>query len=247
VLRLLDLFCGAGGCARGYQEAGFHVTGVDSKPQPRYAGDVFVQGDALEYVAAHGREFDVIHASPPCQAYTSMRHMGKTAGQDAPDLVAPTREALRSLGSLFVIENVVGAPVTKWLLLCGSMFGLGVMRSGEWQELRRHRLFESNFLLLGPRCQHRSGRTLPVWGDGRPSRREARKARAIAIYGDHPQRTLKDVTYRVNRAHSLAEAREAMGIDWMEWREITQAIPPAYTRFIGEQLLRALGAERQAA
>lgn len=231
--RLLDLFCGAGGAAMGYHRAGFEVVGVDAKPQPDYPFE-FHQADAMTYPLDG---FDAIHASPPCQAYTSMRHMGKTAGDGAPDLVDATRARMEGSGLPWIMENVVGSPLRNPLMLCGSMFGLGVDRNGEWQELRRHRLFESSHLLFGLPCDHSGGSTIPVWGDGRPSRREARKARAIAIYGDHPQRTLKDVTYRVNRAHSLAEGQTAMGIDWMPWKTLTQAIPPAYTEWIGRQLM----------
>lgn len=138
-MRLLDLFSGAGGAARGYQEAGFHVTGVDIKPQPRYAGDVFIQADALEYVAAHGQEYDAIHASPPCQAYSITKSIH--VGHQYPDLVAATRQALIAIGKPWIIENVPGAPL-KWpVMLCGTMFGL---------TLYRHRLFESSHLLLVP-------------------------------------------------------------------------------------------------
>lgn len=136
--RLLDLFCGAGGAARGYQLAGFHVTGVDSKPQPRYAGDDFVRADALAYVAAHGREFDVIHASPPCQQYTALRRLTK---REYPDLIAPTRRALEATGRPWVIENVPGAPLVAPAMLCGTMFGLRVYR---------HRLFESPVVFFTP-------------------------------------------------------------------------------------------------
>ena len=105
--RLLDLFCGAGGAAMGYYRAGFDVVGVDIKPQPRYQFE-FHQGDALEYCAAHGYEFDVIHASPPCQAYSVTRSIH---GNEYPDLVAVTRAALQATGKPWVIENVVGAPL----------------------------------------------------------------------------------------------------------------------------------------
>lgn len=133
--RLLDLFCGAGGCAKGYQRAGFHVTGVDIKPQPRYCGDEFHQADALEYLAAHGREFDAIHASPPCQRYTMAQNAAKNADAH-PDLVDPVRDLLLSTRKPWIIENVVGAPLKNPAVLCGLSFGLKV---------RRHRLFETSF------------------------------------------------------------------------------------------------------
>jgi hypothetical protein len=176
--RLLDLFCGASGAARGYQLAGSHVTGVDLAEQPRYAGDAFIRGDALDYVAAHGREYDAIHASPPCQAYTALRRL-HGEHRDYPDLVAATRDALRATGRPYVIENVPGAPLLEPAMLCGSMFGLLV---------RRHRLFESSLLLFSPgRCRHGEfGVPVPVWGDGRPTRREAReRLRAVGVYGHH--------------------------------------------------------------
>lgn len=134
---LLDAFCGAGGAARGYQMAGFHVVGVDHVAQPRYAGDEFHQADALEFVVKHGHEFDAIHASPPCQQFTRLRSIHR---RTYPDLIAPTRAALGDAGRPYVIENVPGAPLLSPLVLCGTMFGLKVYR---------HRLFESNLLLFG--------------------------------------------------------------------------------------------------
>ena len=131
--RLLDLFSGAGGCAKGYQLAGFHVTGVDIKAQPRYAGDEFIQGDALKYLAAHGHEYDAIHASPPCQGYSKARHL---QGNDHPMLVEAARELLQATGKPYVIENVQCAPLINPITLVGSMFGLLTMRP---------RLFECNF------------------------------------------------------------------------------------------------------
>ncbi len=227
--RLLDLFCGAGGCAKGYQRAGFYVVGVDHKPQPRYCGDEFIQADAMTFPL---EGFDVIHASPPCQAYTMMRHLGKRAGENAPDLVASVRQRLRGAGVPYVIENVGGAPLLFPAMLCGSMFGLGV---------RRHRFFECTEIILRTECKHAQKWPVAVWGDGRPSRQEARRERRkpIAVYGDHPQQP-GDRTYRVNRARTLAEGQEAMGIDWMEWKELTQSIPPAYTEYIGKQLIERL-------
>lgn len=212
-LRLLDLFSGAGGAAMGYHQAGFtEIVGVDLAPQPRYPFE-FVQGGALEFLrTVKPGDFDLIHASPPCQAYTAMRGLGKGAGKDAPDLVRPVRAALRETGTPYVIENVPGAPMDCPFLLCGSSFGLGV---------RRHRLFETPMLVMQLPCAHRSA------------------PRPVAVYGDHPQ-TPGDGTFRVNRARTLAEGQTAMGIDWMPWKSLTQAIPPAYTRFLGEQLIRQL-------
>jgi len=143
-MRLLDLFCGAGGAAYGYHLAGFgEIVGVDTKPQPRYPFE-FVQADALEFVAEHGREFDVIHASPPCQAYSRMKAFA--TGQH-PELIEPIRLALLAVGKSYVIENVPGSPLQNPLLLCGTMFGLNVIR---------HRLFETRPVIWFPpaACAH---------------------------------------------------------------------------------------------
>src|SRR5690348_3701176 len=134
--RLLDLFCGAGGCAAGYQDAGFYVVGVDKEPQPNYCGDVFIQTDALEILAEwHFDAFDAIHASPPCQRYSLAQNASKNADAH-PDLVEPVREALQATGLPYVIENVPGAPLLDPITLCGKSFGLNV---------KRHRLFETNW------------------------------------------------------------------------------------------------------
>ena len=129
------------------------------------------------------------------------------------------RELLQSTGLPYVIENVVGSPLESPIVLCGSMFDLRV---------RRHRLFESNLELFAMRCLHR--------------RQSERYGKTIAVYGDHPQ-SPGDKPYRVNRARSLAEGQESMGIDWMPWKPLTQSIPPAYTEFIGKQLLQAIQRE----
>ncbi len=158
---LLDTFCGAGGCTKGYQRAGFRVTGVDILPQKHYCGDDFFLGDAIEYIQQHGHEYDVIHASPPCQAWsveTPARYRG-----DHPKLIDATRHALLDAGKPFVIENVPNArhELRSSLFLCGSMFGLRV-----W----RHRYFEINpecFCLLPP-CDHS---LVPVLVTGTPRRR----------------------------------------------------------------------------
>ena len=160
-LSALDLFCGAGGVARGLMQAGFHVTGVDIEGQPNYCGDIFVQADALDYLAtADLSRFDLIWTSPPCQKFTSMRHAPGT--KIHLDLVAPTRELLQRSGKPWVIENVVGAPLVKPTRLCGSMFGL---RAPDGAGLQRHRLFETSFPLAAPSpCRHGSGGTVGVYG-----------------------------------------------------------------------------------
>ena len=143
--RLLDLFCGAGGAAMGYHRAGFEVVGVDIAPQKRYPFE-FHQGDALEFIAAHGHEFDAIHASPPCQAYANVtRWTGRQS--DHPDLAGPTRGALDATGLPWVIENVVGAPIRPDIVLCGTQFRIPIIR---------HRWFELSFPYFGlmPACRH---------------------------------------------------------------------------------------------
>ena len=142
-MKLLDLYCGAGGAGMGYHRAGFEVVGVDIKPQPNYPFK-FIQADALEYLREHYHEFDVIHASPPCQAHSSLTALTSTLKHL--DLIPETREMLRATGKPYVIENVVGAPLENPVTLCGTEFGLGVAR---------HRLFESNVPLTGHgKCNH---------------------------------------------------------------------------------------------
>ena len=205
--RLLDLFSGAGGAATGYHRAGFDVTGVDIKPQPRYPFK-FVQGDALEYVAEHGYEFDAIHASPPCQAYSSATKCwsGVEGASKHPDLVGAMRIILKPFGKPYAIENVPGAPLLNPVILCGVYFGLKVYR---------HRLFESNVMIFQPDHQRHS-ETVPRAGRG------ASAGGYISVAGNFAD---------------VAAARAAMGIDWMTRDELSQAIPPAYTEYIGEQLL----------
>ena len=206
--RLLDLFCGAGGAAMGYYRAGFDVVGVDIKPQPRYPFE-FHQGDALEYCAAHGAEFDVIHASPPCQGYSAMRHLPWLKDRDYPLLIPVTRLALQATGKIWVIENVSRAPLNG-AELCGAALGLSIVR---------HRRFESSHLLLFPPC--------PGHGTLYPgSRNMGKRGMAAGVMGLAPGQ----------------DAATVLGIDWMQGREMRQAIPPAYTEYIGRQLLTAIGA-----
>jgi DNA (cytosine-5)-methyltransferase 1 len=155
--RLLDLFCGAGGAAMGYHRAGFEVVGVDIKPQPRYCGDEFHQGDAMTFDL---NGYDAIHASPPCQAFSVMKSLHNARVH--PDLIGPIRERLMAAGVPYVIENVPGAPLLDPIRLCGSMFDL---RSSEERYLRRHRLFESNVPLTALKCDHK-GLAVGVYGHG---------------------------------------------------------------------------------
>lgn len=212
--RLLDLFSCAGGAAMGYHRAGFEVVGVDIEPQPNYPFTHHV-GDAIQFVREHGHEYDAIHASPPCQTFTAYRRRGAGVGNAYSNLIPETREALIQSGLPYVIENVETArgDMVDPVRYCGSSFALDV---------RRHRLFESNFALLPPACDH-------SWQTPRfPP----------ATNRTNLRRTVEVGVWRI----PLAVQREAMGIDWMELRELSEAIPPAYTEHIGEQLMAHLEA-----
>ncbi len=209
---LLDLFCGAGGCAMGYHRAGFDVVGVDIAEQPNYPFE-FHRGDAIEFCTKHGHEFDAIHASPPCQRY-SVGTPARTRDQH-PDLIGVTRETMQRHSVPYIIENVPGAPLRATIMLCGSMFNL---KSSTGLVLRRHRLFETTFFILVEPCCHKPGKTVSVVGDGTPSGNRATLGRNVGI----------------------AEKREVMDIDWMTRKELSQAIPPAYTEFLGRKLIGTL-------
>lgn len=201
----------------GYHRAGFDVTGVDIDPQPRYPFR-FVLGDALEYLEEHGHEYDVIHASPPCQEFSPTKALPNVG--DYPNLIEPVRQLLLAAGKPYVIENVPAAPLHNPLLLCGSMFGLA---------LRRHRAFESRppiWFPPGPcQCRHlytASHRGYSAFKNG---------ATAITVAGNN---------------YPLADGLEAMGIDWMATRdELSEAIPPAYTEFIGRQMMKYITAQER--
>jgi DNA (cytosine-5)-methyltransferase 1 len=233
-LRLLDLFCGAGGAAMGYSRAGFtEIVGVDIKRQPRYPF-TFVQGDALEYLAAHGHEFDAIHASPPCQKFSAMTR-GRWKDREHPNHIGQTRELCGESGRPWVIENVPGAPLitTQTLQLCGTQFGL---QTPEGSQLRRHRWFESPFIFaLLPPCQHNDGSAIGVYGGGQHPKR--RRPATIGVWGNSGGYSKRDDLHH----YGLEARRAAMGIDWMNGPELSEAIPPAYTEFIGRQLLLDMG------
>lgn len=219
-MRLLDLFCGAGGAAMGYHRAGFtEIVGVDIKPQPRYPFE-FVQADAMTYPLDG---FDVIHASPPCQAYTVANNIH---GANHPQLLEPTLARLRAFGAPYVVENVEAKRVWQAMrtpvMLCGRSFGLNV---------KRHRLFETTAPVLVPPCPRgHPGGWLLVFG-----RTVLNRGKTIGIAkGGGP---------RIRRTHQGTDAgREAMGIDWMNRDELSEAIPPAYTEYIGRHLIEAIRA-----
>jgi DNA (cytosine-5)-methyltransferase 1 len=169
----------------------------------------FMQGDALEYALAHGADYDLIHASPPCQLYSALNAMHSSA--ERVDLVAPTRQLLLLLGVPWIMENVPGAPLRGAVVLCGSMFELGARcADGKWRQLRRHRLFESSHPLEAPRpCRHQ-GEPVGVYGKG-----------AIGFTG-------RRRGYQAMKREALA----AMGTPWMSRAGVSQAIPPAYTQHL---------------
>lgn len=214
--KLLDLFCCQGGAGTGYNRAGFDVVGVDIVDQPRYPFE-FIRADALTYLAERGHRYDAVHASPPCQAYSVTKSLSKKVH---PDLVDLARTGLTAVGRPWVMENVPGAPLRAPLVLCGTEFGLR-SPTGHW--VRRHRLFESSVFLMGAGGCHCTGK-LTAYTTGHP-----------------PAETTKWKGWQMGRADSAV----AFDIDWMSGAGLTQAIPPAYTEFIGAQLLEYL--ERAAA
>lgn len=218
-MKLLDLFCGAGMASDGYVQAGFDVTGVDNRTQPSYPY-TFIQGDALEILRdrAFLQQFDLIHASPPCQAHTRAKHLREAQGGKCryTDLLTPCLQLLRECGLPWVVENVVGSPGMEGAVVeCGSAYGLKV---------RRHRLFLASFPLVGSGCKHKE--------QGKP----------IGVYhvmGD----TCKGISSKTGKlviggstAKTVEEGRFAMGVGRaISWNELKEGFPPAYTRHVGEQ------------
>lgn len=223
--RLLDTFCGAGGAGMGYYLAGFEVIGVDINPQKNYPFE-FIRVDALEYIAEYGHKFDVIHASPPCQKFSEATP--PSYRNNHPDLIFPVRKILQKIDKPYVIENVEGArkELKCPIKLCGSMLGLPV-----W----RHRYFEiyPAVLFLTPPCNHSRQPVkakingydklvqIPVLctggGDGKRSKRKTHRPRG-----------------------KVEDIRWAMQIDWMIQKELTEAIPPAYTQWLGKRIMESL-------
>jgi hypothetical protein len=195
--RLLDLFCGAGGCSVGYHRAGFEVVGVDIDPQPNYPFE-FHRADAMTWALFDG--FDAVHASPPCQGYANVTRW-RGDQDDHPRLIEATRRRLIHYGLPWVMENVRTPELRPSIVLCGSMFGLPI---------RRHRGFETSWHAfdLVPQCQHRP----------------------------------TDMAFMHKHERAYADA---MGCDWMTAREAREAIPPAYTEYIGRHLLAEVTRRRE--
>jgi len=230
--KLLDLFCKAGGTSVGYARAGFEVEGVDIEPQPHYPFK-FYQADALEF-SLDG--YDAYAASPPCQKFSVMTN-GRWQDRvpNHPDLIQPVRERLIATGKPFVIENVPGARhlLINPIMLCGTAFNLGTKQGNQ---LRRHRYFELSFSFneFLPQCQHNRGSVIGVYGGGQHPL--WRKPATIGVWGHAGGSSNRDGLVQFG----TDARREAMGIDWMTGNELSEAIPPAYTEYIGRYLLEAV-------
>lgn len=204
-MKALDLFCGAGGASMGLHRAGYEVTGVDIEPQPNYPFE-FVELDVFTLTLDYLRQFDLIWASPPCQAFTAYKRRSNHV-REREDLIPAIRRNLAASGGDYIVENVPGAPLHGPVLLCGSMFGL---------EVRRHRLFETPRPLLVPSCNHAAQRGSFPQATNRANRRK----------------TVEVGVWRI----PLETQQRAMGIDWMTREELSQAVPPAYSEYLARQL-----------
>ena len=227
-MKMIDLYCCAGGAAMGYHQAGFdEIIGVDIVDRPNYPFE-FVKMDALEFLRTVDlSDVSFIHASPPCQCYSKLKHLSGNVEkweETHVDLVAPTREALIKTGKPFVIENVEGSPLINPIKLYGSQFPN--------LYTQRPRLFESNISLkepVNPKVKHKTGKL--GYGPAEDG--------FITVAGIRPQRGMNEVQTKLYYGFALG------GIDWMSLEELTQAIPPAYTEFIGKQIIEYLDVQKE--
>lgn len=213
--KALDLFCKAGGVTKGLQRAGFEVTGIDIQPQKNYCGDNFILGDVFEWLGWPDfiKQFSLICASPPCQAYTRLNNIRGNAHKH-PRLIEKVREALNQQTNIWVIENVPGAPLLNPVMLCGTMF----------PSLRvyRHRLFECSW--GKPDAPGICNHTFAM-GPSKGAYHRLDESEFITCCGHNFQ---------------AKSGRIAMQIDWMTRDEMAQAIPPAYSEFIGREAMKQL-------
>lgn len=222
-IKLLDLFCKAGGCSVGYYRAGcsmgheIEIVGVDIEDQPNYPY-TFVKSDAIDYLDQHGRDYTHIHASPPCQQFSRGSAPARKKGKvyDV-SLITKIRGWMEDRGMPGVIENVVSAPVRPDLLLNGTMFGLKVIR---------HRKFELvNWFCMSP-------------GSGQIKRRAVVDGDYISVFGNGAMKSKSGVEFKIPGSTVKEKWMNAMAIDWMSMRELREAIPPAYTEYIGKQFFK---------
>lgn len=216
--RLLDAFCGLGGATKGYRDAGFWVIGVDIKPQPDYCGDEFVQADAIRWMIKNRRRFDVVHASPPCQDHSLLTQGNRARGlfDNHTNLIPTTRRALQRTEKLWVMENVPQAPMRRDLELCGLTFGLNLFR---------HRIFEmSGFSVPQPEHIPHGDRRVLGYRHG-----VLQEGDIMGVYGSGGMKG------------TLPKWQEAMNIHWSRsWKGLSEAIPPDYTSYIGQYLMKEL-------
>jgi DNA (cytosine-5)-methyltransferase 1 len=227
--------------------AGFDVIGIDINPQPNYPYP-FIQADVMTQNLLIFAMFDFIWASPPCMRYSAMtKRWGDKQVESHPDLVGPVREMLKRSGKPYCIENVVGAPLVNPVMLCGSMFRL---QTKHGSQLRRHRLFECSFFVRQPECRHNKGSVIGVYGgEQHPGRRYHKDENGnlitphkqfpatIGVYGNSGGSSNRDGL----QMFGTQDRRDAMGIQWMSGKELSQAIPPAYSNYIAKEFLRYKG------
>ena len=205
--RVLDLFCGAGGASMGYAKAGYEVVGMDIKHGKRYPFE-YIRRDVMTLRPEDLEGFDLIHASPPCQTYSVTKHLRVAQGKST-----SKQDLLAQVRSLLVVSEI--PYVIENVKGAPLIDPVQLCGSAFGLKVRRHRLFESSMELRGTDCHHKE--------QGKP----------VGIYG-----SMRDeIPGGGHTAKTMEEAHNAMGIDWMIWGELVEAIPPAYTHYIGQQIM----------
>jgi len=208
-MKLLDLYCGVGGASAGYYKAGFDVTGIDLKHGRRYPYK-YIKGDVLLYLQDLDflRSFDIIHASPPCQTHSITQHLRNAQGKSTSKLDLIPQTRAALIAS--------GKPYVIENVPGSPLINpIQLCGSSFALQVRRHRLFESNMKLTGSVCDHKA--------QGRP----------VGVYG-----SLNDQIPKGGKtATTIDEGRDAMGMPWAIWTELVEAIPPAYSEYIGKQII----------